>query len=89
MAKALKESESFSQSPPERPQVVWSGEGGSVLLGLVHISETILELMRAGNIDGAIEEFLQRENIHVPPKLFRSQILENISMVIKQGIRED
>jgi len=89
MAKALKESESFSQSPPERPQVVWSGEGGSVLLGLVHISETILELMRAGNIDGAIEEFLQRENIHVPPKLFRSQILENISMVIKQGIREE
>ncbi len=89
MAKALEQSESFSQSPPERPQVVWSGEGGSVLLGLVHISETILELMRAGNIDGAIEEFLQRENIHVPSKLFRSQILEDISMVIKQGIREE
>jgi hypothetical protein len=89
MARALKQSESFNQTPPEHPQVVWSGEGGSVLLGLVHISETILELMRAGNIDGAIEEFLQRENIHVPPKLFRSQVLENISMVIKQGIREE
>ena len=89
MAKALRESESFRQSRLERPQVVWSGEGGSVLLGMVHISETILELMRSGNIDGAIEEFLQRENIHVPPKLFRSQILENINLVIKQGIREE
>src|SRR6267142_5878518 len=89
MAKALKESQSFRQSPPERPRVVWSGEGGSVLLGLVHISKSIVELMRTGNIEGAIEEYLQREHIHVPRQLFRPQILENICQVIKRGIHEE
>jgi len=89
MARAWKESESRRQWPPEHPQLVWSGEGGSVLLGLVHLSESIINPMRAGNLDGAIEEYLQRENVHVPPKLFRPQILENIRVVIKQGIREE
>jgi asparagine synthetase B (glutamine-hydrolysing) len=89
MAKALKVSVSFGQSPPEHPQVVWSGEGGSVLLGMVHISKSIVELMRAGNIEGAIDEYLQREHIHVPRLLFRPQILENICQVIKRGIHEE
>ena len=31
--------------------MVWSGEGGSVMLGHVHLSESIIELMRAGNVD--------------------------------------
>lgn len=89
MAEALRESESFGQSSPERPQVVWSGEGGSVLLGMVHLSKSIVDLMRAGNLDGAIEEYLQREQIHLPRLLFRPQILENICQVIKRGIHEE
>jgi asparagine synthase (glutamine-hydrolysing) len=88
MARALKGS-NHGQSPPERPQLVWSGEGGSVLLGQVHLNKSIIEFMRAGNIDGAIDEFLQREQVYVPTKLFRSQILENLRDVIKQGIREE
>lgn len=73
----------------ERPRLVWSGEGGSVMLGHVHLSESIIELMRAGNVDGAIEAYLDREQIHVPSKLFRAHILENTRDVIKQGIREE
>jgi asparagine synthetase B (glutamine-hydrolysing) len=88
MAKVLGRS-SQGQWPAERPQLVWSGEGGSVLLGQVHLSQSIVGLMRAGNIDGAIEEYFQREQIHVPPKLFRSQILEGLRDVIKLGIREE
>jgi asparagine synthase (glutamine-hydrolysing) len=75
--------------PAERSRVVWSGEGGSVLLGHVHLSESIVELMRAGKIDRAIEAYLQREQIDVPLKLFRPQVLASVRDVIAQGIREE
>jgi hypothetical protein len=32
---------------------------------------------------------LQREQVHVPPKLFRAEILEGLRDVIKRGIREE
>lgn len=88
MSRALSRS-NYGETLAERPQLVWSGEGGSVLLGQVHLNESIIEFMRAGNVDGAIEEYLQREQVHVPTKLFRSQILDNPRDVIKQGIREE
>lgn len=73
----------------ERPRLVWSGEGGSVLLGHVHLSESIVELMRAGEIDRAIEEYVRREQIDVPLKLFQPQILANVRDVVMQGIRDE
>ena len=73
----------------ERPRVVWSGEGGSMLLGHIHLSEALVDLMRAGKIDRVIEEFGQREQIDLPIKLFRPQILENVRNVIRQGIHEE
>lgn len=74
---------------PERPRLVWSGEGGSCLLGHIHHTEAIIELMRAGNIDGAIEAYLEAEQVHVPAKLFRARILGNPRDAIKQSIREE
>ena len=88
MARALR---GLDQSPyrPEHPNLVWSGEGGSVLLGHVHLNEKIVELTRAGNQDGAIDAFLEREQAHVPLKLFQPRILENVSDVLQEGIREE
>jgi asparagine synthase (glutamine-hydrolysing) len=88
MAKALGRS-SHGQWPAERPQLVWSGEGGSMLLGHIHLSESQIGLMRAGKVDRAIEEFMQQEQIDLPIKLFRPQILEDVRNVIEQGIREE
>jgi len=88
MAKALRGPD-YDQWPGERPRLVWSGEGGSVMLGQVYLSESIVALMRAGNIDDAIEDYLQRGQVHVSPKLFRAQILENLRDVIRQGLREE
>ena len=93
MAKAIKEfdekSNQGSQFIPERPRLVWSGEGGSCLLGHIHQSETIVALMRNGDSEGAIDAYLANENINIPAKLFRPHILENAREVIKQGIREE
>jgi asparagine synthase (glutamine-hydrolysing) len=73
----------------DRPRLVWSGEGGSVLLGHVHLSEGVIELMRANKIDHAIDEFVQMEQIDVPVKLLRPEILAGVRDIIKQGIREE
>jgi len=73
----------------DRPHLVWSGEGGSVLLGHVHLSSALIELMRAGKIDRAIDEFVQMEQIDVPFKLLRPQVLASVRDVIKQGIHEE
>jgi len=85
MAAALKD----SNPNQEHPRLVWSGEGGSVLLGLVHLNESIIASMRAGNVDRAIAEFLEREQTQIPAKLFRPNVLENTSELIKQGLREE
>ncbi len=90
MAKAIEEfNQRNSHFAAERPQLVWSGEGGSVMLGHVHLSESIIELMRAGQVDAAIEAYLDREQIHIPSKLFRTSTLENTRDLLKQGIREE
>lgn len=91
MARAIEEldEELKEKFAGERPQLVWSGEGGSVLLGHVHLSESIIALMRAGDVDGAIEAYFEREQINISPKLFRPHVLEDAREVIKQGIREE
>ncbi len=89
MAKALAESKHRNQGLAGRSRLVWSGEGGSVSLGLVHMSEAIVKLMRTGSTDGAIEEYLQQEHIQIPLKLFRPRIRENLRDAIKGGIREE
>jgi hypothetical protein len=85
MARVLEE----NQWAAERPRLVWSGEGGSVLLGHVHLNESIVELMRANKSDRAIEAYVRREQIDVPLKLFRPQILESVRDVVVQGIRDE
>ncbi|HKO96085.1 MAG TPA: asparagine synthase-related protein [Pyrinomonadaceae bacterium] len=90
MAKAIEEfQERGSPIAPERPRLVWSGEGGSVLLGLVHLNESIIELMRAGQVDSAIEVYLDREQIHIPSKLFHADTLGDTRELLKQSIREE
>ena len=85
MAEALKN----SNPDLDHSRLVWSGEGGSFLLGVIYLNESIIECMRADNVDRAIEEFLEREQIKIPTKLFRPHVLENAGGLIKRGLREE
>ncbi len=80
---------SRSNAPAERPMIVWSGEGGSVALGHVHLTEEMVDLMRAGNLNAVIEEHLRRESAQVVPRLFRSEVSGILSRAINDGIREE
>jgi asparagine synthase (glutamine-hydrolysing) len=89
MAEVWSASKHRERYPAERPALVWSGEGGSVALGHVHMNEKIVESMRAGRIDEAIETFIEREYVYVSPKLFRPKVFSNLAGLINKGIREE
>lgn len=89
MKSAWASSANHENYPPERPHLAWSGEGGSVDLGHVHLSRKIVSLMRDGDIAGAIQEFIQRESIHVSPKLLNAEAFKELGSVIPVGIREE
>lgn len=89
MSDVWRATNSNSSSPAERPAIVWSGEGGSVALGHVHLTEKIVDLMRKGRIDEAINEYLTRESAQVSRRLFRGEIAEQLSRSINNDIREE
>lgn len=76
-------------SLPEHPQLVWSGDGGSVGLGHVYLSRSILNQMRGGKEEAAIETFLNEQSIHVPERLFRRDVAARLRDVLHTGIREE
>lgn len=87
MARALKGSK--HGAGVERPQIAWSGESGSGLLGGVGLPESIVGFMRAGQVDSAVAEYLQIGQRSIPLKLFRPEILESVRAVARDGISEE
>ncbi len=89
MSDGLKRSQTQVTCPPERPGTVWSGEGGSVALGHVHLTEGMIEQMRKGDINGVITEHIKRESAVVSPRLFRKELSAEMSTVLEDGIRSE
>lgn len=71
MADAWRASPRRHEQMPEHPNVVWTGEGGSVGLGCVYISAEIVCLLRSGDLDGAIDVYLRQQH-----KIILTRILD-------------
>jgi asparagine synthetase B (glutamine-hydrolysing) len=89
MAKAWNASEKRDEWPAERPALAWSGEGGSVALGHVHMNQRLVALMRAGHVDEAIETFLRQESVIVLNRLLKSDLGHLLSALLREGVREE
>ncbi len=89
MAQAWQKSPHRNTFPPERPGLVWSGEGGSVALGHVHLSSKIVQLMRENKIDEVIDEFFKRESIYISPKLLNPKVNWKLTKIVTEGIKEE
>ena len=89
IAKAWQSSKYRDSYPVERPRIIWSGEGGSVGFGLVHMSKAIVDFMRSGQQDQAIQSFLEQERAHVTYRLLKAPISTKLSGVLHRGIREE
>lgn len=89
IADAWSRSPHFGSDRVERPNVVWSGEGGSVALGHVHLGRRIVELVRDRRIDDAIDVYFERESIHLSPRIFRSGKKIDPMEIVRRGVREE
>lgn len=86
---AWNESQARQSLPAERPLLGWSGDGGSVGLGHVHMSREIVELMREGREDEAVNSYLGQERFNIPKRFFRSDVAALLSDVLLKGCREE
>lgn len=74
---------------PRHTHRLWSGDGGSCVLGHIYISDQIIELMRDGNTDAAIDAYLVQNRIGVPGKLFVSRERERVLAYPRLGVSEE
>ena len=74
MADAWRASPRRHEQMPEHPNVVWTGEGGSVGLGYVYISPEIVSLLRSGNLDGAIDVYLRQQHKAIPTRILDPEL---------------
>jgi asparagine synthase (glutamine-hydrolysing) len=81
------EKESAGHLPMKR--IVWSGDGGSVGLGHVYLTDRIVALAQAGQIESAIGEFLSRNKIATATKLFRPEVRDRVSNIPRLGMKEE
>lgn len=89
MSQAWNSSRLRNDNSVERSSLVWSGEGGSVALGHVHISREIVDLMRAGKTDEAIESYLTQEQASVTSRLLQREARDHLNRALHEGIREE
>jgi asparagine synthetase B (glutamine-hydrolysing) len=88
MADAISTSDN-SESISERPGLVWSGEGGSVALGHVHLTEEMVGWMRNGQVDRVIDEYIKRESAAVAPRLFNAVVSSALEGILEKGIKSE
>jgi asparagine synthase (glutamine-hydrolysing) len=78
-----------NSNPVERPLLVWSGDGGSVGLGHVYMTPRAVELIRKGDSEGMITQFLREEKKAVVARLLRPRVLKTVSEALREGMREE
>lgn len=71
---------------PQRPCVVWSGDGGSVGLGHVYLNADIIAATRAGDLQGAVDKFMSYNRWGLPVKLLKRHLATALADMLNQGI---
>ena len=89
LAQAWDTCQARQQQPVARPQLAWAGDGGSVGVGHIILTKEIVALIRAGNLDAAINEFLRLERAKVLVRLFKSDLVDQLTGLPFEGILEE
>lgn len=89
MAEALARSPQRSARQPERPGVVWSGDGGSCAVGHIYVSRAVVDLLRASARDDAIAQFLHEWGAAATRRLLQPRLADTIAAIPAQAMREE
>ncbi len=74
------------KSRVERPQVMWSGDGGSVTLGHVYLRPKIMARAAAGDAGGVADEYLEAEHGYVPQRLLTAAVAPRMAAAPREGV---
>lgn len=78
------------QPPVERPGLVWSGAGGSSVVGQPGAyRRPIVELLRAGKLERAAEEYCRLEGFQLSPRLVRPELRALLHEIPKQAVLKE
>jgi asparagine synthase (glutamine-hydrolysing) len=83
----------YEATPPEerptRPHELWSGDGGSCGMGHIYLNEQIVELMRQGSTEDAIDCYLKLNGIGLPGKLLSRRERQRMVAYPRTGVAEE
>nr|WP_240964871.1 asparagine synthase-related protein [Acidovorax sp. SRB_24] len=71
---------------PERPRVIWSGDGGGECLGHVHLNADIVAATRADDLDGAVDKFMAYNRWSLSAKLLKPRIAKTLADLSRSGM---
>lgn len=83
---ALEQRESL---PVERPQFIWSGDGGSVGLGHVYMDEAMLELAETRGIEAAADHFMRFNRIALPSGVLNAEARKVLPAQLRQTVIDE
>lgn len=67
---ALIHSQDFDPvSPAQRPNLVWSGNGGSVCLGQVYTSQHLLKALQSYDLERIADAYIEQQQAYVPKSI--------------------
>lgn len=89
MADAWRASPRRAEKTAERPNIAWTGEGGSVGLGHVYITPEIVEAFRADNTSGAIEYFLQQQKKSLLSKILLPEVASRLQGHLQKRLSQE
>jgi asparagine synthase (glutamine-hydrolysing) len=81
----------------DRPQMIWSGDGGSVGLGHVYMNQAMLDFGERGDVEGAAKHFLDFNRIALTSQIFAKttrkqlprQLFESVMSEVNRYPRDD
>lgn len=76
----------YETAGPARPNVLWSGDGGSVGLGHVYLNQAIVDSLRAGRAQESIDQFFAYNRLSLSVKLFKPEVGAELTRLVKKGI---
>ncbi len=75
--------------PLPRPHVIWSGDGGSVGMGHVYLTDAMYAALRAGNTEQALNIFRDVNRCYLSVRLMKPGLGRRLQQLVEQGMRAE
>lgn len=72
----------------DQPNLIWSGDGGSVLLGHVYLTEEMVQAAEDGKFETAVDHLIEDQSWYVPRRILRRAKASTVAGYPRLGLLE-